>query len=82
MDKDILDKVRYSTDQLQEIEEGQSKGLEKEISKGLVRGKTLKYSQKNLGLEGYKDEEHFATMAQVLFSLKSYIASVSYDNVL
>lgn len=27
MDKDILDKVRYSTDQLQEIEEGQSKGL-------------------------------------------------------
>lgn len=26
--------------------------------------------------------EHFATMAQVLFSLKSYIASVSYDNVL
>lgn len=35
MDKDILDKVRYSTDQLQEIEEGQSKGLEKEISKGL-----------------------------------------------
>ena len=26
MDKDILDKVRYSTDLLQEIEEGQSKG--------------------------------------------------------
>ena len=26
--------------------------------------------------------EHFATMAQVLFSSKSYIASVSYDNVL
>lgn len=26
--------------------------------------------------------EHFATMAQVLFSLKFYIASVSYDNVL
>lgn len=26
--------------------------------------------------------EHFSTMAQVLFSLKSYIASVSYDNVL
>ena len=44
MDKDILDKVRYSTDQLQEIEEGQSKGLEKEISKGL-EGK-LEYSQK------------------------------------
>lgn len=43
-DKDILDKVRYSTDQLQEIEEGQSKGLEKEISKGL-EGK-LEYSQK------------------------------------
>ena len=40
MDKDILDKVRYSTDQLQEIEEG----LEKEISKGL-EGK-LEYSQK------------------------------------
>ena len=44
MDKDILDKVRYSTDQLQEIEEDQSKGLEKEISKGL-EGK-LEYSQK------------------------------------
>ena len=44
MDKDILDKVRYSTDQLQEIEEGQSKGLEKEISKGLEG--TLEYSQK------------------------------------
>ncbi|WP_307006430.1 hypothetical protein [Agathobacter rectalis] len=44
MDKDILDKVRYSTDQLQEIEEGQSKGLEKEIRKGL-EGK-LEYSQK------------------------------------
>lgn len=44
MDKDILDKVRYSTDQLQEIEEGQSKWLEKEISKGL-EGK-LEYSQK------------------------------------
>ena len=26
--------------------------------------------------------EYFVTMAQVLFSLKSYIASVSYDNVL
>lgn len=26
--------------------------------------------------------EHFSTMAQVLFSSKSYIASVSYDNVL
>lgn len=44
MDKDILDKVRYSTDQLQKIEEGQSKGLEKEIRKGL-EGK-LEYSQK------------------------------------
>ena len=26
--------------------------------------------------------EYFVTMAQVLFSSKSYIASVSYDNVL
>ena len=29
-----------------------------------------------------KSREYFLTMAQVLFSLKSYIASVSYDNVL
>ena len=33
MDKDILDKVRYSTDQLQEIEEGQSKGWRKKSVK-------------------------------------------------
>lgn len=39
----------------------------------------IEYSQKIW----LKDtEEHFATMAQVLFSSKSYIASVSYDNVL
>lgn len=28
MDKEILDKARYSTDQLQEIEEGKSKRLD------------------------------------------------------
>ena len=62
MDKDILDKVRYSTDQLQEIEEGQSKGLEKEISKGL-EGK-LNINKKS-GIM-IKEEEHFSNIAQFL----------------
>ncbi len=52
MEKEILDKTQYSTDQLQEMEEGQAKGLDvscyrnpeflaiqmREIRKGLMGG--------------------------------------------